>query len=69
MSTIALMGAGGKVGIRITRNMKGQPDFKMLHVEISEAGLAGLADLGMSTTPQDEALEQAELLLECLLAF
>jgi hypothetical protein len=63
MSTIALMGAGGKVGLRITRNMKGQPDFKMLYVEISEAGLAGLAELGMSATPQDEALEQADVVI------
>ncbi|MDH3675296.1 MAG: semialdehyde dehydrogenase, partial [Anaerolineae bacterium] len=63
MSTIALMGAGGKVGLRITKNMKDDPDFKMLYVEISETGLASLADLGFSATPQDEALEQADVVI------
>ena len=63
MSTIALMGAGGKVGLRITKNMKDNPDFKMLYVEISEAGLAGLSELGISATPQDEALEQANVVV------
>ena len=38
MTTIALMGAGGKMGCRITRNMKDLPDYKMQYVEISKAG-------------------------------
>ena len=43
MSTIALVGAGGKMGCRITDNMKNQPAYRMLHVEVAPAGLANLA--------------------------
>ena len=57
MSTIALMGAGGKMGLRITRNLKDNADYTTLYVEISEAGRASLAELGLSVTPQDEALK------------
>lgn len=63
MTTIALMGAAGKIGLRITKNMKDKPDYKMLYVEISQAGLASLAELGLSATPQDEALAQAEVVI------
>ena len=63
MTTIALLGAGGKVGLRIARNMKDRADYKMLYVEVSEAGLAGLAELGLSDTALDEALEEAEVVI------
>lgn len=63
MSTIALMGAGGKMGLRITRNLKDNPDYTTLYVEISEAGRASLAALGVSVTPQDEALKQADVVI------
>lgn len=63
MTTIALMGAGGKMGMRITRNIKGHPDYKTLYVEVSEAGKASLAELGLKTTPQDEALKQADAVI------
>jgi hypothetical protein len=63
MTTIALMGAGGKVGLRIASNMKDRSDYKMLYVEISEAGLASLAKLGLSDTELDDALGQAEVVI------
>lgn len=63
MTTIALMGAGGKIGYRITRNIKDNADYKMLYVEIGEAGLARLAELGVSATSQEEALKQAEVII------
>ena len=63
MSIIALMGAGGKMGLRITRNLKDNPDHTALYVEISEAGKASLAELGVSVTPQDEALKQADVVI------
>jgi hypothetical protein len=66
MSTIALMGAGGKMGLRIARNLKDNADHKTLYVEISDAGKAGLAELGLSATPQDEALQQADVVILAL---
>ncbi len=66
MSTIALMGAGGKMGLRIARNLKDNADHKTLYVEISDAGKASLKELGLSATPQDEALQQADVVILAL---
>jgi len=66
MSTIALMGAGGKMGLRIARNLKGNADHKTLYVEISDAGKASLKELGLSATPQDEALQKADVVILAL---
>ena len=63
MTTIALMGAGGKMGMRITRNLKDNPDYATLYVEVSEAGKASLAELGLPVTPQDEAMKQADVVI------
>ncbi|MFQ5996176.1 MAG: phosphogluconate dehydrogenase C-terminal domain-containing protein [Dehalococcoidales bacterium] len=63
MSTIALMGAGGKMGLRIARNIKDNPDYTTLYVEISEAGKTSLAELGVPVTPQDEAMKQADAVI------
>ncbi len=47
MTTIALMGAGGKMGTRLSTNLQGSK-FQVRHVEVSEAGRARLKDgLGM----------------------
>jgi len=66
MSTIALMGAGGKMGLRIVRNLKDNADHKTLYVEISDAGKASLKELGLSVTPQDKALQQADVVILAL---
>ncbi|NDJ61697.1 MAG: semialdehyde dehydrogenase, partial [Chloroflexi bacterium] len=58
-TTIALLGAGGKMGCRITDNMKDHSDYTMLYVEISEQGVANLAERGVSTTAQADALAAA----------
>ncbi len=63
MSIIALMGAGGKMGLRVTRRLKDNPDHTTLYVEVSPAGQANLAELGVSVTPQGEALERAEVVI------
>jgi len=63
MSTIVLMGAGGKAGYRVARNIKDNPNYTTFYVEISQLGRARLAELGLSVTPQDEVLEKAEVVI------
>lgn len=63
MATIALMGAGGQMGIRIARKLKNNPDYKTLCVEVGDEGKAKLAGLGLSATAQDEAVEQADVVI------
>ena len=63
MTSIALFGAGGKMGCRLARNLRGSR-FDVRHVEVSEAGKARLeAELGVSTVPAEAALEGAEVVV------
>ena len=57
---IALMGAGGKMGCRITDNIKDLADYDVRYVEVSPAGLANLAQRGLTATPQAEAVADAD---------
>lgn len=63
---VALMGAGGKMGSRITDNMKDLADYDIQYVEVSEPGIANLAQRGLSPTPRDEALKDAEAVILAL---
>lgn len=67
MINIALMGAGGKMGCRITDNMLKYPEkYKMYYIEVSEQGIANLAQRGVAPTPQAEALANAEAVILAL---
>lgn len=64
--TVALMGAGGKMGARITRNIRENADYRMLYIEASEAARATMASQGIQATPQSDALAQAEVVILAL---
>lgn len=66
VTKVALMGAGGKMGCRITDNMKDLPEFEMYYVEVSEAGIANLAQRGVKPTAQAEALAKADAVILAL---
>ena len=59
MTNIALFGAGGKMGCRITDNLKNS-EYRMAYIEISPAGIENLRQRGLSPTPQVEALANAD---------
>ena len=44
---IALLGAGGKMGQRITNNLKDLPEYEIRYVEVSPVGIAALAEMGI----------------------
>ncbi len=63
MTSIALFGAGGKMGYRLAANLKNSP-FAVRHVEVSEAGRQRLkSGLGISTVAADAALAGAEVVI------
>ncbi|TCM52120.1 coenzyme F420-dependent NADP oxidoreductase-like protein, partial [Rhizobium sp. PP-F2F-G48] len=63
MTSIALFGAGGKMGTRLARNLIGSR-FDIRPVEVSDAGRARLqADLGLTCLPVEEALEGADVVV------
>ncbi|MBO9197853.1 MULTISPECIES: phosphogluconate dehydrogenase C-terminal domain-containing protein [unclassified Rhizobium] len=63
MTSIALFGAGGKMGYRLAKNLKGSR-YDVRHVEISDIGKARLKDdLGLSTVDVDVALDGVDVVI------
>jgi len=63
MTTIALFGAGGKMGYRLSTNFRGS-DYTIRHVEVSEAGRERLkTGLGFDAVGADEALKGADVVI------
>ncbi len=62
MARIALIGAGGKMGGRISDNLM-KTDHDVRHVEVGEAGRANLARRGLSPVDMAEALEGAQAVI------
>lgn len=63
MTKIALLGAGGKMGVRLAANLKGSR-FDVAHVEVSEDGRNRLkTTTGADCVPQSEALVGASVVV------
>lgn len=63
MTKIALLGAGGKMGVRLASNLKGSR-FDVDHVEISEVGRTRLRDeLGVECVERNTALAGADFVV------
>lgn len=61
MTTIALLGAGGKMGFRLSRNLTSS-NYAVRHVEIGESGRTRLKDeLGIDCMDADAALDGADV--------
>jgi len=63
MTKVALMGAGGKMGVRLASNLM-KSDHDVLHVEIDPAGQQRLKDeTGIDCVGQGQALSNAEAVI------
>ena len=62
MTKIALLGAGGKMGVRLATNLKSSR-FSVEHVEVSEAGRERLKNLGFNCVNEDQALTNADVVV------
>ena len=60
MKTLTLIGAGGKMGCRITNNVK-QSDWKVHYLETNPAGAQRLRDCGVSCSDVAESLPAADV--------
>ncbi|MDF2721602.1 MAG: semialdehyde dehydrogenase [Paenibacillus sp.] len=63
MKTVALMGAGGKMGCRITDNLINNPSYTTLCVETGEKGRLRLSTRGITPTDQLEAVSRADVVI------
>lgn len=63
MTRVALFGAGGKMGVRLSRNLAGS-DYAVSHVEVSQEGRARLkAETGFECVDQSVALRDADVVV------
>ena len=63
-ATIALFGAGGKMGVRLSKNLKKCPEFSVRHVEPSAVGQQRLKDeAGIDCVSVDAALSGADAVI------
>ena len=63
MTTIALFGAGGKIGTRIANALRNDPAYHMLYLEAGEAGLARLRERGLEPASREEAMREADVVI------
>jgi hypothetical protein len=65
MKNIALLGAGGKMGCRITDNLL-KTDYRVKYAEVSDKGRAALAMRGITAVSPEEAVEGSEAVILAL---
>lgn len=63
MITIAIFGAAGNMGTRACNALKNAPEYHPLYVEAGEMGQAKLRDRGLTPTPPEAALAEADAVL------
>ena len=59
---VAVIGAGGKMGYRVSANLKNSP-YDVKHVEVSEAGRERLKELKITCVEADTALADADFVI------
>lgn len=60
---VAVFGAAGSMGVRVTNALKDDPEYTMLYVEAGEAGQARLREKGLNPTSQEEAVGEADVVI------
>lgn len=62
MKKISIIGAGGKMGMRISNNLK-KENFEISYVEVSDAGKERLKTIGLSTIPAENCVPEADVVI------
>lgn len=65
MKAITLLGAGGKMGLRIADNLR-KTDWKIHYVEVAERGRAALAERGLEAVFAEQALAVSDVVILAL---
>ncbi len=63
MSKIALVGAGGKMGCRLTDNFLKCPQYLLDYLEISERGIQNLNERNVVISKQEAAVPEADVVI------
>jgi hypothetical protein len=62
MTKVVLAGAGGKMGFRLTRNLKNS-EYEMAYLEISPQGMERLGEKGITVTRTEDCIPEADILI------
>jgi len=62
-TAVALFGAAGKMGTRISARLHHDPDYRLLYVEAGEAAQARLRERLLTPTGPEEAARQADVVI------
>ena len=62
MTKVVLAGAGGKMGVRLTRNLKNS-DYEMSYLEVSPQGMEKLGEKGVLVSRPEECIPDADILI------
>ena len=63
MSKIALVGAGGKMGCRLTDNFLKCPQYILDYLEVSEKGIQNLMDRNVVISNEEAAIPNADVVI------
>lgn len=62
MTKVVLAGAGGKMGVRLTHNLKNS-DYEMAYIEISPQGMQKLGEKGVAVTSAGDCIPGADIVI------
>jgi hypothetical protein len=62
MTKVVLTGAGGKMGFRLTHNLKNS-DYEMAYLEISPQGMQKLGERGVTVTFAGDCIPEADIVI------
>jgi D-apionate oxidoisomerase len=62
IKSVSLIGAGGKMGMRLTHNLL-KSDYEVMYSEVSRAGIDKLKEKGVKTTDGYEAVPQSDAVI------
>jgi len=60
---VAVFGAAGSMGTRVTNALKDDPDYRMLYVEADAAGQDRLRERGLDSASKEEAVGEADVVI------
>jgi len=62
MTKVTLVGAGGKMGMRLTHNLK-NAQYEMTYLEVSPAGIERLTEKGVTVSQPDDTVPFADMVI------
>lgn len=63
MKKVTLVGAGGKMGMRITNNLFDAEAYEMTYLEVSEKGIDWLKEKGLIVSDPEEVIPQTDFVI------